>query len=1127
MAVSNRDRIGQMFEVLAPVLDGFITKVLAPDLPKGADWTSVVALRDSDKGIAGKTYSRTDPQVQLRMLSQPITGQVKPGWYPFSNHLSQAQTSFASELLGVRNSWAHNDPFSSDDAYRALDTAERLLKAINAAPSADQVQKLRLDLRRVTADKDDRRTIKDAAVNSTSAGLKPWREVLQPHADVATGNFQAAEFAADLYKVATNDRDQSRDYTDPGEFFRRTYLTEGLKDLIGRAVRRLSGDANASPVINLQTNFGGGKTHSMLSLWHLAAGRPITEYPQDVQELLDTTGYRSLPAKVRRVAIVGNHVAPSGETKSDGTRVNTVWGDLAWQLGGSDGYALIADSDRTSTSPGKALHDLLARYAPAVILIDEWVAYARQLYGRDDLAGGSFDTQFTFAQALTEAAKATPGVLVAISIPASHTGTDEVVSGNEEEVGGSNGEEALRRLQNVVRRVADQWRPASSEESYQIVRQRLFVEPGREQLALIGAAARAFVEMYRKHSADFPNESHNPDYEDRIKRSYPIHPELFDRLYQDWSTLERFQRTRGVLRLMNTVIHALWVAGDQSPLILPGSVPLAVASVNSELTQYLSDSWKPIIDADVDGERSVPAAIDEAKPLFGQRSLTKRIARTVFFGAAPSIGSAHKGLETQRVFLGTAVPGDQPGNFHSVLSQLADKATYFYAGAGRFWYDTHANITRTAKDQAERVHDEDVWAEITKRLADTQRKSPGAFAAVQIAPEATGEIPDFDEARLVIVHPKAGYSKRQGAESGAARFAHEATEKRGTANRAHRNTVVFLAADGDRLAELTASVRDFLGWAHVHDKRNELNLTTAQIGQSAERRDRESGTVDSRLLGAYHWVLAATVPAPGQPFTITATKAEGSSPSLAERVSKRMLTEGSLSTERAARLIRMDLHNHLAGIWDGGHISVGQLWSYYTDYAYMPRLRDRSVLDTGIRGLGEFVMDWKTQSFAVADSVNEDGTYNGLILPTDNASVSISDSTLLVHPEIAELQRDEEAARRSPDPAPDVPRDPDRRTQATPRSASPHTEQPTGEPDRGPVYTRFFGTRLLDSPFYAKDFNKIHAEILEHLASSGAEVEVRLEITAIHPNGFDDAKRRTVQENSRTLKFEQSGFEES
>ncbi|HRA76910.1 MAG TPA: Swt1 family HEPN domain-containing protein, partial [Propionicimonas sp.] len=429
MATSNRDRIGQLFEAMAPALDAFIAECV-PTSPAVPSWVDVLRRKDEANGISGKAYHRLDPQAQLRMLTE--------GWRTFEGRLSRTHSSYASELRETRNKWAHNDSFTDDDAYRALDTAERLLAAINAPEAAEKVRGIRLNLRRVTADKDDRRTLRAAVDTPESAGLRAWREVLPPHHDVATGNFQAAEFAADLYKVA-HGVEAGRDYADPVEFFTRTYLTDGLRDLIQRALRRLAGDENASPVVNLQTNFGGGKTHSMLSLWHLAAGVGLGSFPQALQDLLAPAGYAGLPSRIQRVALVGNHISPSGSVKPDGTRVNTLWGELAWQLGGAEAFFLVAQSDADRTPPGQALHTLLARHAPAVILIDEWVAYARSLVGRDDLAGGTFDDQFTFAQALTEAVTGTPGVLLAISIPASEAGDDRVAAGSAEEVGGTHG----------------------------------------------------------------------------------------------------------------------------------------------------------------------------------------------------------------------------------------------------------------------------------------------------------------------------------------------------------------------------------------------------------------------------------------------------------------------------------------------------------------------------------------------------------------------------------------------------------------------------------------------------------------------------------------------------------------
>jgi predicted AAA+ superfamily ATPase len=1119
MALSNRDRIDRMFQVLAPALDDFISSVIGQADPSlGAEWIKLVQAKDLKNGApAGKQYDPLDPQLQFRILTEGnITAGYKPGWHPFSQVFGRTGETYAAELRGVRNEWAHNGTFNDDDAYRALDTGERLLRLIGAAPPADDVRSIRLNLRRVTADKDDKKALKSAVDNPEGNGLKPWREVLPPHHDVATGNFHASEFAADLYKVASGGEVDSG-YADPVEFFRRTYLTQGLSDLVGRAVRRLSGDENASPVINLQTNFGGGKTHSMLSLWHVAAGLPLGAFPQETQQLLAANGYTG--AKVNRVAIVGNHLSPSGMDKPDGTRVNTIWGELAYQLGGSEGFAMVAAADQARTHPGTALHDLLAAYAPAVILIDEWVAYARSLVGRDDLAGGTFDDQFTFAQSLTEAAKGTSGVLLAISIPASESGddSDKIVAGNAEEVGGANGLEALRRLQNVVRRVADQWRPASSDEAYHIVRQRLFTQPDAQALASIGATARGFVEMYRKYSDDFPREARDTAYEDRIRSTYPIHPELFDTLYEEWSSLERFQRTRGVLRLMSTVIHALWAGEDASPLIMPGSIPLATANVNAELTQYLQDSWKTIIDADVDGPNSEPVRIDKDKPLFGQRSLTKRLARSVFFGAAPTVapGAQNKGLSTQRVFLGTAVPGDVPGNFHAALTQLSDRATYFYSGSGKYWYDLQPNITRTAKDQAERLHKEDVWAEIVKRLQG-QAKNRGDFLAVHVCPETNGDIPDQDEVRLVLLHPKVSH-RRKATDSAAMEFAQRTTEQRGTANRTHRNMLVFLAADEDRLAELDTAARDYLGWSHVLQHEADLDLTQNQKNQAAQRRSQADSTVAARLLQTFTWAIVPAQPDPGAPFSLRETKVEGQAESLADRVSRRLGNDGDLSTRQAAATIRLAL-NRVPQVWSGGHVALGALWGLYSQYPYMPRLRDRRVLDEGIF---DMPMIWQTDAFALAAGYDEgQERYIGLWTPEEKgAAPAPNDALLIVRPDIAskQLERDRAAAAMTsdvtvPEPGPE-----------------PHFK---AVPDAPGVFervgkTRFFGVKTLNPEKIALDLKNVAEEILTHLRVEGTQMTVKIEIEATRPGGFDQSQVRTVSENAKVLKFDQAGFEDS
>ena len=418
MAMNNRERVGKAFEYLSEGLVDPVDDVMSKVF-RTPNWTDAWAQADQQKyGTALRELNKHDVQVQLRAITEYGRD--------FNQILSRSQQAYASELRETRNRWAHLKPFSSDDAIRALSTIEYLLNAVSAPDSAADVRKLRDDLQR-TVYEDHTRKISQRKVISIDPiqGMKPWREVIRPHKDVASGRFTASEFAADLWQVAV---DQSicvtgNAYGDPVEFFNRTYLTEGLRDLLTRAIRRLVGDNSGSPVVNLQTNFGGGKTHSLLALYHLFGNEPIRALSSDVQNLAVNLHAEWKPGSVRRVALVGTklNVAEPDE-KYDGTLVHTIWGELAWQLGGREAYDIIAENDRAGKNPGHLLDTLLRRYAPCLILIDEWVAYAKQLVGHDDLPAGTFDDQFVFAQTLTEAVSATPHCMLVVSISASETG---------------------------------------------------------------------------------------------------------------------------------------------------------------------------------------------------------------------------------------------------------------------------------------------------------------------------------------------------------------------------------------------------------------------------------------------------------------------------------------------------------------------------------------------------------------------------------------------------------------------------------------------------------------------------------------------------------------------------------
>ena len=1123
MALSNHEKIRLAMVELVAGLRPFVDAHLTPHAPDG-NWVELWTAREQAKNGTSHDLDLNDPQVLLRIITED--------WRAFTRSLSRAESALATEIRQVRNDWAHNKQFSADDTYRALDSIERLLTAVGAPEPSAAVRKLRVDHQRQVFDDQTRHQARAASVVVTVPGeragqtIKPWREIVTPHRDVATGQFHAAEFAADLHQVATGQQ-QAPEYADPRDFFARTYLTTGLRDLLGWAARRISGNQNASPVVNLQTQFGGGKTHSMLALYHLFSGIAVHDLPQGVQDVLAEAAPQAASPSwlsdldVRRVTLVGTHLSPSEPlVKDDGTRVSTLWGELAWQLGGREAYERVRSADETGVPPGDALASLVRDHSPVLILIDEWVAYARLLVGKDGLPGGDFSAQFTFAQHLTELVRAIPGAMLVVSIPASDT-LDDDGGGSALEVGGPNGRTALERLQHVVGRTADDWRPASATESFEIVRRRLFEEPDAAARRDIASVARQYAQFYQEHTGSFPRETTQGAYEERIRAAYPLHPELFDRLYEDWSTLEKFQRTRGVLRLMSTVIHALWAAGDSAPLISPGTVPVHVPRVFSELTKYLADNWKPIVDTDVDGEESTPVRIDRERPSFGARALTRRIARTAFIGSAPTIGTAHRGVDRQRLWLGAAVPGDTIGHFGDALELLSQRATYLYDESGRYWYDTTASVTKQAADRSDRLREEPetVWATIVDRLRTNVAASSGLFADVHVGIREAAEVPDIDEVRLVVVHPSLSHSKNG---SSARDFATELLARAGRGQRQLRNCVVAVAADRTRLEELESAVRDYLAWDEIARSAEAMDLRPQQVQQARERARAASETVDARLTATYTHVLTPVQPDAGSPAVVTASRVAEGAGSIAERVSEKLRRGDELTNLYSPARVRMALDGPLATVWAQGHIEVGRLWQLYATYPYLDRLTNRRVLDEAILAVAHSLV-WQVEGFALASSWDGE-RYASLWLPGDKPEpVSLTDSTLLVRVERALAQRAQEAEDEPPGPGPDV--DEGDLGGAT-GGGGVIAPEPAPRP-RTELQRRYFGATELSPDRYAADFAKVTQEVLQHLSAvDGVELSVRLEISATAPGGFSEQVIRTVRENATQLRFDVSEFED-
>ncbi len=1105
MAITNHERVGKALDLLKAGLGPFVGREVRAAIEANSISLDKVRSYAEDPILGKKPIEEWDASALLKLMWDT--------WNEaFRKTLGFSERSLVSEIRDWRNKWAHQEPFSSDDAYRALDSAGRLLTAVSA-PQADDVEKAKMELLRVKFDEQARgEKRKTTAIETSVTGsLKPWREVVMPHDDVASGRYQQAEFAADLWQVHLNEG--TPEYRDPVEFYRRTYLTESLKDMLTKAVRRLT-TGGGDPVVQLQTNFGGGKTHSMLALYHLFSGVKPTELA-GVDTILAAAGLDTVPT-ARRVVLVGNKISPGNPSvKADGTVVRTLWGELAWQLGGKKAYARVAADDEKATSPGDVLRELFNEYGPCLILVDEWVAYARQLHDQSDLPAGGFETQFSFAQVLTESAKLAKNCLLVISLPASDTSGSPHTQADDVEVGGTRGREALDRLRNVVGRVESSWRPASAEEGFEIVRRRLFRpldDPG--QFKQRDVVARAFADFYRANQAEFPRETRDADYEQRIKAAYPIHPEIFDRLYTDWSTLVKFQRTRGVLRLMAAVIHSLWEKGDRNPLILPANVAIDDARVQSELTRYLSDNWVPVIEKDVDGPNSLPLKLDSELPNLGKSSACRRVARAIYMGSAPTTAAARQGIEDRRVKLGCVMPGESPAVFGDALRRMASAATYLYTDGPHYWYSIQPTVTKLAEDRAEQLKREPdkAVAELERRLKKSLANA-GDFRRIHAMPQSGADIPDDLDTRLVVLGAAHPYSKEAGNAAEAA--AKAILENRGNTPRLYRNTLVFLAADKTRLQDLDEAARKYLAWQSILADEAQLGLTTHQKKQVEQQMASADGAATARLPETYQWLLAPVQHTPEVPVTWEALRLTGSD-ALAVRASKKLRTDELCLTSFAPTRLRMELDR--IPLWRGEHVTVKQLVEDFARYLYLPRLKDSGVLLHAISD-GVNLLTWWRDSYGYADSFDETaGRYKGL---RGGTMVNLSDphsTGLVVKPEVASRQMDTERAASTGSPA--APTGP---ALGQPQPPTVETPQPLG----GPRPKRFHGSVSLDANRVGRDAGKIAEEVISHLVGLvGGKVSVTLEVAAEVPDGAPDHVVRTVTENARALKFEPgSGFE--
>ncbi len=685
---------------------------------------------------------------------------------------------------------------------------------------------------------------------------------------------------------------------------------------------------------------------------------------------------------------------------------------------------------------------------------------------------------------------AVPNVVVLISIPASDV-----------EVGGPKGRTALEKLKNVVARKAAQWQPASPDESFEIVRRRLFDPIPAEKARVRDGVIRAFCDMYRDLGDRFPAGVGEGEYRRRMELCYPIHPELFDRLFDDWSALDKFQRTRGVLRLMALAISQLWQRDDRSLLIMPGNLPMDYGLLVSEMKKYLEDGWDPVIKADVDGANSLPLRIDQNNSHFGRLSATRRAARAVYMGSAPR-PDGRRGVDLKSVVLGCAQPGESPGQFADALRRLSGEATHLYVDGAQYWYSLIPNVTRIAADRAGSNYDDrDADDEVRRRIGN--QRDRGAFAAVQVFAEGPGDVPDNDDGvRLIILEPGATHSPND-ANSPAVALAERILAQRDAGPRVNPNLVVFLAAAANRLAELRAATRMYLAWKSIVGDQS-MNLTAHQQRQADSKLQETSKQVDSLIAETFTLAITPTKQ-PGQRDVEWQTTRVTAAGDLAERTSAKLQSEEKLIGTYSGVRIRMDLDRR--ELWsERGDIVVHKLWETYARFPYMPRLANRDVLYSAIANRAT-TLTWQQETFAYAEA--HDGE-RWVGLHTDDA-IPPTPSGLLIHPDhVPAAPEVPESDSESAD-SPDDPGEP----------ADTYGPPPKTKPE-APRRTQFYAQFNLDPVRCIKQLG----DIADHVTSKlGDNVELILEVRANSDDGFDESTHRTVSENAKALGAQSTEFE--
>jgi hypothetical protein len=774
----------------------------------------------------------------------------------------------------------------------------------------------------------------------------PWRQLCTLRDDVRRGTLTLDEFAADLNGVRTGDARLV--YREPAMFFDRTYPTFRMKALAGDVLRRLAG-GGGKPVLQLQVAYGGGKTHTLITLLHLAErGQALADH-KTVGEFLAFAGLTQAP-RARVALLPGDQFdvkeglevyGPEGKTR----RVRTLWGALSYQLAGDVGYARLKSHDESSTVPAEPLLVDLLR-APlkeelgALVLVDEAVWYYRGLVNENPRMLGTIKD---FYQVLTQAvAKVERAALVA-SLIASRT-----------EANDQTGIQCLEALNDVFGRLAEPVDPVARDDVAEVLRRRLFEQvPGEAERRPVIDAVMAAMHRVPLREAQRDQAAY-----DRLMASYPFHPDLINVLYQKWTQISGFQRTRGALRLLASALRDS-EGRDPSPLVGPGSLlsPLLTGEgpgVRSGLSPALielikiceeRERWTPILTGELDKAREIQAAL----PTIQAREVEQAVVAAFLHSQPMGQRAAHTDLLAL-----LAHPLVDPAALEEGLRKWRNLSWFLVEDPDAWQLGTTPNLTHMHVQAMGWLNEDEIEEELKRRIQVVpQLAAADPGVEVHRLPVNSSYISDDLKLHYLILGPECAVEPGKPLPACVESYF---DEKSGPGDpRIYRNNLVALVPEVSRVAGLREQVRRWLGWTRLEKPENYKLLTDSQKKELPKKKQEAANNLPEAVIGAYNILVAVDEAGHVQAQTLRSYVGIGGAPF--ERI-KAMLVEDErlLATTLDPDLV---LPGSYLQLWSEGQASrrVTDLMAAFGQFPRLPRLlRPEALYDTLARGVREGIL---------------------------------------------------------------------------------------------------------------------------------------------------------------------------